>query len=336
MNKNVFICKTTWEHFITLLICANLYNKSKKKSIIIIEQAIENDSFFEKIEKLDYFNECIRISLIQNKMIKFLLFKYRIFYSLKKKLKKLISSTNSINVFVDQSVLSQVFIHSGIQLNLYEHGNGNYLVGAYPNFRILKKILGVSPGYGRSKAIKNIFLQYPDKAPEDIKDKVKKLDLQYLFNSLKEEQKKEIFNIFNIPEINPLDNTVLILTQPLSEDRFMSERKKIEIYKNIITNYKNRKIYIKPHPRDMTNYSSIFKSDNITIFPSTFPIEILNFKNIKFDTAATVCSGSIYNFHYPINVDILGTEEFPELIAPLGVVKKQSIPKEKYTSIEYI
>lgn len=336
MNKNIFICKTTWEHFITLLVCANKYNMEQKKSVIIIEQAAENIPFFEKIKKIEYFDECIRVSLIQNRIAKFLLFKYRIKFSLKNTLKKFITPIHSINVFVDQSVLSQVFIHNKIKLNLYEHGNGNYLVGAYPNFRLLKKILGVSPGYGRSEAIKNIFLQYPEKAPEDIKNKVKKLDLQYLFNSLNERQKNDIFNVFSIPEINIFENTVILLTQPLSEDGFMSETKKIKIYRNAINNYLGKKIYIKPHPRDKTDYSNIFKSDSFVIFPSTFPIEILNFKNIKFDTAVTVCSGSVYNFHYPINVDIIGTEEFPELIKPLGVVKKQNISKEKYTLIEYI
>lgn len=335
MKKNIFICKTTWEHFITLLVCANLYNQNNKKSIIIVEQAKENSLFFKKIKNLNYFSECMKISLIQNRIAKFLLFKYRVNYSLKKRLGKFISSKNSINVFVDQSVLSQVFIHNKIKLNLYEHGNGNYLVGAYPNFPILKKILGVSPGYGRSESVENIFLQYPEKAPIDIQHKVKKLDLQLLFNSLEDNQKNEIFNIFNIPNIHITDNTAIILTQPLSEDGFMSENKKIKIYRQIIDNLENIKIYIKPHPRDNTNYNSIFNSSNITIFPSTFPIELLNFRDIKFNTAITVCSGSIYNFHYPINVEIIGTKEFPELIKPLGIVKKQSIPKDEYKFIEY-
>ncbi|WP_272535715.1 MULTISPECIES: glycosyltransferase family 52 [Providencia] len=335
MKKNVFVCKTTWEHFITLLVCANIYNKEKEKSVIIIEKALENSSFFKKIIQLEYFSECLQISLKQNRILKFILFKYRIKISLNHFLKKFTNNNTSINVFVDQSVISQYFIHKNLKLNLYEHGNGNYLVGAYPNFPILKKILGVTPGYGRSNMIENIYLQYPDKAPHDIKDKTKKLDLKNLFNSLTLKQQQEIYNIFDIPEILSSDNNLIILTQPFSEDGFMSESKKIKIYHDIIIKNSNKKIYIKPHPRDRTDYKKLFKKD-IIVFPSSFPIEILNFKNIEFNTAITICSGSIYNFHYPINVEIIGTEDLPELIKPLGKIKQQSIPKDKYNSIQYI
>ena len=167
-----------------------------------------------------------------------------------------------------------------------------------------------------------LFLQYPEKSPEDIKHKVKELNISDLFNDLNYEQKKQIYLVFKIPEKIEQDG-ILILTQPLSEDGFMSECKKIEIYRNMVLK-ESGMVFIKPHPRDNTDYSKILLN-NVRVLSKSFPIEILNFMNVKFSKALTVCSGSIYNFSYPIDVEIQGTELYPELIKPLGFIKEMKL-----------
>lgn len=334
-NNTLFICKTTWEHFITLIYSMKIYNDVGLKSSIIVEAAEENISYWDKLKKLKCFDDLLRINLYQSKVLKFLLFHYRTNFSLYRKLKPFINNKDcSINLFVDQSVIAQTIFKKNKKVNLFEHGNGNYLVGAYPNYAFIKKLLGVTPGYGRSKYIKSIYLQYPDKAPDDIKNKTLKLDIYSIFESLTDEQKKDIFDIFNIPKTIS-ENGIIILTQPLSEDGFMSEKKKINIYMNVINSNRGRKIYLKPHPREKTDYSLLSKFCSIEILPKSFPIEIFNLTNIRFDTAISICSGSAYNFNYPINISIIGTESFPELIKPLGIVKSQFLTKEKSNSIQY-
>ncbi|HIF9371757.1 TPA: glycosyltransferase family 52 [Photobacterium damselae] len=334
MKNKLYVCKTTWEHFVTLLSVIDNYNMTGEKSYLIVEVADENIKYFEKIKKLSYFEKATQVSLIQNKLFKFISFKYRTKISLKNKLREYLTGEFDIRVFVDQSVISQTFIKNGVTLDLYEHGNGNYLVGAFPNYPILKRILGVTEGYGRSDAINNIYLQYPDKSPLDIKSKVKKLDIRKMFDNLTQEQKNDVLDIFDIPDIKS-NNATIILTQPLSEDKFMSEDKKIKIYKEMVSN-QDSNIVIKPHPRDNTDYKSIFdKNTHVSVLSKSFPIEILNFLNVYFNKAITVCSGSVYNFSYPINIEILGTEIFPELMKPLGIIKGQVINKENSRNINY-
>jgi len=45
------------------------------------------------------------------------------------------------------------------------------------------------------------------------------------------------------------DRKILLLTQPLSEDKIITEEEKIKIYREIIEKQNGRKIYIKAHPR---------------------------------------------------------------------------------------
>ncbi|MFH4688572.1 glycosyltransferase family 52 [Vibrio diabolicus] len=330
--KRLFVCKTTWEIFVTLTEASKKYKQTGEKIEIIIEYAKENESFISEIEKLDCIEKLTVITLNQNRYLKALLFHYRCYISLKRLIKEYIDESYEVNVFVDQSVISQTFIKSGKTLNLYEHGNGNYLVGGYPNYKFIKRILGVTPGYGRDKSIEKIFLQYPDKAPKDIVDKVVKLDVSENFKFLSELEKDSIFNIFKINDLK-FSSKVLLLTQPLSEDNIISEDEKVSIYQEYIEKYDS--VVIKPHPRDLTNYTDKLNGD-FKVISKSFPIEILNYTDIKFDTLCTVCSGSVYNFDYPVNVDIYGTEHSKQMIKVLGVISKKYVDKENYEAIEYV
>ncbi|EGR2890196.1 hypothetical protein DLH90_24875, partial [Vibrio parahaemolyticus] len=138
--KRLFVCKTTWEIFVTLTEASKKYKQTGEKIEIIIESAKENESFISEIEKLDCIEKLTVITLNQNRYLKALLFHYRCYISLKRLIKEYIDESYEVNVFVDQSVISQTFIKSGKTLNLYEHGNGNYLVGGYPNYKFIKRI----------------------------------------------------------------------------------------------------------------------------------------------------------------------------------------------------
>ncbi|WP_156144609.1 glycosyltransferase family 52 [Vibrio hyugaensis] len=297
-----------------------------------MESAPENESYWEDLKRLPCFNTCTRFELSQNKMAKFLLFRLRTKLYIKWKLKNYLSNDWNVNIFVDQSVIGQTFIKNGKRVNLFEHGSGNYVVGAYPNHKFLKKIIGVTEGYGRSNLVDVIYLQHPEKSPTDIKHKVKKLEIEKIFNNLTKEQKGIIFKLFSVP-LDLASGGTIILTQPLSEDGFMPERKKIDIYKSMLNG--NGTFYLKPHPREKTDYKRVLESDNVIVIDKKFPFELINFIGIKFEKVMTVSSGAIYNFHYPIEAVVYGTEQYPELVKPLGLVKYQIIGKYDYDKIEY-
>ncbi|WP_341659291.1 glycosyltransferase family 52 [Vibrio sp.] len=330
--NDVFVCKTTWELFVTLVMAFKKHKETNEKTVIILEWAEENKDYIPKLRKLKCIQEVEVIKLNQSKIAKGLLFHYRCHFSLKRKLSKYISQEYDINVFVDQSVISQTFIKSGKTLKLFEHGNGNYLVGAYPNYKFIKRVLGVTEGYGRDESITKIFLQYPEKAPEDIYFKVVSLNIKNDFESIEELQKKEIFGVFDVEGHN-LKEGVLLLTQPLSEDGIISESEKLSLYQEFIDKYSD--IIIKPHPRDTTDYNKYLSGD-FSIISKSFPIEILNFTDARFDTLCTVCSGSVYNFSYPVNVDIYGTMHSKNMIRVLGEIEKRFVSKNKYSELEYV
>lgn len=329
--KVVFICKTTWEHFVALVEAATLFKNKGIKSSFVVEWAEENSDFIDRISELEFVDQLQVVILNQNKYIKALAFHYRCFFSLKKLLSEYCSDDYKVNLFVDQSVIGQMFIHSGKKVDLYEHGNGNYLVGGYPNYKFIKKILGITAGYGRHDSVENIYLQNPNKSPSDISEKVKKLDLDSNFVNLSEKTKQNIFDVFNVKALDDYAN-VIILTQPLSEDGMIDESDKISIYQGFIDKYSH--VVIKPHPRDKTNYQEKCIGDFV-VLESSFPIEILNFTTVRFDTVCTVCSGSAYNFSYPVNVDIYGTIGSERMVSVLGSIRKSYIEKERYMDIEY-
>ena len=90
-----------------------------------------------------------------------------------------------------------------------------------------------------------------------------------------------------------MENSVIILTQPLFEDNHLPTKKsQILLYRNIIDNYASgEKVIIKTHPREKINYSIYFPNCEVINYP--FPIEIIDFLPFKIKKVITVSSTSI-------------------------------------------
>ncbi|MED5073453.1 polysialyltransferase family glycosyltransferase [Anoxybacillus geothermalis] len=150
--------------------------------------------------------------------------------------------------------------------------------------------------------VKNIYVTYLDKYPEYMKEKL--VLLETIFNKDINEELLDIFEI-NIPRI---DNAkiAIVLTQPLSEDGFISESKKIEIYMETVNELvkKGYLVFFKSHPREKTKYS--FSTD-VVVLDKDFPAEILNFTGIKFNIAVAVSSGSLETINADYKIKL-----FPE------------------------
>lgn len=314
---NVFVCKTLWEIYVSLLVSLRDYNESDKKSIFIIEETYENSSKINQLSKANHIEQVIPFKLNQNKIIKGLLFWYRIKASLHRKLKSFLDTEYDIKLFIDQGVFGQYFIKHNKEVDLYEHGNGNYVVGAYPNYKFVKKLLGITEGYGRHEKVKRVFLTDVEKAPVDIKHKALELDIDGHYTLLSESDKFFINNLFNIPEIK--SNNIL-LTQPLSEDNVCSENEKVDIYKSIINKY-HGDVVIKPHPREITDYNIHFPE--IEIINNDFPFEIMNYSSKKFKKAITLFSSAVYHINYPIEIHFIGTEKYPKVKQRFGKFEEE-------------
>ena len=165
--------------------------------------------------------------------------------------------------------------------------------------------------------------------PKQIKDKVEIVDLKEKWNKLPKEKKEQILNIFNIDK-NELEmlskdkEKILLLTQPLSEDGYISEDEKIKMYKDILMERGIKKIYIKKHPRETTDYKKIFKDKKVEVvnISKEFPVELLPLLGINFDKSITIFSTSAFFFKKYGKVEFIGTKKYPSLYKIFGEIKE--------------
>jgi alpha-L-fucosidase len=163
------------------------------------------------------------------------------------------------------------------------------------NLAIKKYIYGVSTEFYEDKKLEKILVQFPEKYPKHLQPKLEKLNTEKLFRSLSKEETAEIVKVFmsedevkNLLDVNT-KGTVVILTQPLSEDGFVTESEKKKLYKDIIDSNREYNIIIKKHPREKT----IYKFDNVAEISGSFPSEILTLLGIKFRKAIGICTSAV-------------------------------------------
>lgn len=292
--------------------------------------------FYNKKEKVVYFLEEIDIDglnlanlnvIILNNFKKgnYLLKKYKKWEISNNLLKKL----NEIEEIYlqDHITYSQFFLNNFIRkIYLLEEGILNYNDNILKN-EFEKKIEKVRIFHNIKKSIiEKIYLTGLLPIPNLIKDKVEIININELWSNLSQEAKKEILEVFNmdIKKFQILkedDRKILLLTQPLSEDKIITEEEKIKIYREIIEKQNGRKIYIKAHPREKTNYKEVFKNFNIEVIENTFPIELFLLLNIKFDKVITLFSTGALNFKGKAEVEFIGTEKYPKLYERFGKIE---------------
>lgn len=245
------------------------------------------------------------------------------------------------NIYLQDNVsYSQFFMNHINNCFLLEDGLANYNKQLYNEIqkeqtkqkrlkivrdRFLKRSKIYYKIFGLSEKIKKIYLTGIAEIPEIIKDKVEIINLKEKWEQLSLEEQEEILKIFNLKNSDlikwqKLKNKVLLITQPLSEDGIITEKEKIEMYKEIIEKNKLENIMIKPHPREKTNYKKIFP--DVELIEGKFPLEILMLLGINFKEVITIFSTAALNFKGITNVNFIGTEDNIYLKEKVGEIKK--------------
>lgn len=205
-----------------------------------------------------------------------------------------------------QTPFSYIFFENE-NSNIIEDGLENYCVNICEPHKINRVIdiflhicgiyfINNCECYGTHKNIKNIYLTNKHDNPL-IKDKVRVIDINALWNDLTKNEQNEILKIFNIDinNINLNKEPVIILTQPLSESEIhINLNEELTIYNNMIEKFKDEYVIIKPHPRDKKNYQEIFP--NVEVIDRYFPIELLSLIGIQPKIVCTVFSTAVLNF----------------------------------------
>lgn len=173
---------------------------------------------------------------------------------------------------------------------------------------LIKKATGTVVDFYKEKKLKAILVQRPEIYPAAWKSKLKVLNVNDLVSSLDENTKNVILRVFMGEFLEDarsgiFENAGIVYTQPLSEDGFITEEKKIKYYQDIIRYYaKYGKPIVKLHPRDLTDY----KFDaSIKVIPAYFPSELLNLLNIHFLYAVGICTSAVSttDAEYKMNIN---------------------------------
>lgn len=298
------------------------------------------------IEKNLYlFNEDFSIKILKNIDSKIILKKYKkipkiirwIFIRkyLKKFLNEYKSKFEGKDFYIHDHLMYSQFLLNNIQAKFFliEEGTINYTFVEdkieevmkensilYRKTYLVEKFFSIM---GVSQKIEKIFLTGILPVPESIEKKVELAKITKLWDRLSSEEKRKILKIFNI-ELNMIENLkkskkgILLITQPLSEDKIISEKEKIEIYRGILLKKKVNKVFLKIHPREKTDYRKHFKEFDIEIITKEFPIEILSFFNIEFEEVVTLFSTSVFNFKNKYKIDFIGVDNYPKLLEKFG------------------
>ncbi len=148
-----------------------------------------------------------------------------------------------------------------------EDGLANYLPYGFIRGILLKimDLLGMGfQGFGRSHRAIQIYLTGMKEVPNEIYHKVYLLDKDDFIASIP----AQLNGHFSLSiDDDHQEEFSILLTQPISEDRAVSESYKLEIYKYMVSTIGGR-FYIKPHPRELTNYNIVFADfDNVVVLP---------------------------------------------------------------------
>lgn len=107
-------------------------------------------------------------------------------------------------------------------------------------------------------------------------DKIHLISISDLWAKLPQSTHEAISKIFGVSAQSletAASRSVVLVTQPLSEDNMMSEQDKVELYTRIINKYGAENVVIKPHPREKTNWQELFC--DIPAIPRQIPMELL-------------------------------------------------------------
>lgn len=310
---NFFVCSTPYHIFISLCI---IYDKKGENNVFYltthdelsevifynVENKLREFSFVDEviIRKRSRINEKLYIEKAKdhffNTKAKGLL-KGRMLYGFSWNPYSLYSPFN----YLYKKAKKVVLIEEGA--NLY-----SYLKPSNLKLLTKKYLYGIKTNFYKDNKLEKILVQFPEKYPSHLQYNLEKLDMNLLYKNINPEHKRKIVSLFlNGNEKDKLinidtTNAVIVLTQPLSEDGYMTEEKKKALYKEIVDNYKSHyNVILKKHPREKT----VYNFENVLELEGYFPSEIFVFINLKFQKAIGVCTSAIFQVdaEEKINID---------------------------------
>ena len=315
----IYFCFT---YYHTLIAMIKTMQDGQKADIILANDIPGYVDLKRQLEKTDCFRRFYEYDAVQ--FTKEHVFKNKIERALKSR--KIVRKTipqlvdldldnltfySDIYIFNDMTGIAKYLILKNIQYHLIEDGLDYYSYFdkyydikessfAINGFRKkVKELFGMGfTCWGQSECCVDIEVNKIEgiKIP---KDKVFEVPRRELFDSLQETQKKLIYATYAKGENLQMSSakSMILFTQPLFADQFvqsMDEQEKV--FETIVEEYVDNGygVTIKPHPRDLMDYSKLIARYHCAYIAKNIPSEVLNFdKDVSFDVAVSVTSTAI-------------------------------------------
>ncbi|MBQ9761950.1 MAG: O-antigen ligase family protein [Oscillospiraceae bacterium] len=195
---------------------------------------------------------------------------------------------------------------------------------------LVKQLLGIPVRFHGDKKLQAVYVQNPDLYDDRFGDKLRSFDLRSLMED--SQVGSRVVGLFMDEEkaekMSDINGKSIIFTQPLSEDGYISEERKVEIYSVICDWFNSEQTILKIHPRDTSDYAAV----KANVLRETFPGELFDVLGVRFDAAVGICTSAVNNVDaaHPVNLnpDFLkdthfDAEEMADLFEKNGVLKSQ-------------
>ena len=195
---------------------------------------------------------------------------------------------------------------------------------------LIKRLLGIPVHFHNDKKLDGIYVQNPSLYDERFDKKIRSFNLRSLMeNSQVGGRVVELFmDQEKAQKMADVNGKSIVFTQPLSEDGYITEDRKYEIYSTICDWFDSDHTLLKLHPRDTGEYPGV----RATVLRETFPGELFDVLGVRFEAAVGVCTSAVNNVdaNYAVNInpDFLkdahfSAEEMADLFEKNGVQRNR-------------
>ena len=302
-KKNLCMVNTPYSLFLYFLICG--YNE---EDIFVLTNRIPKE-IRDNVDHIYFPLSGVPLQ-VRESSIKYFFYILRIIYEVFILRVKLYFKTRGYEISVyghAQFVFSFPF-YEYENSYIIEDGTGNYIelspFNEFPPFKklIFGKVFGKyidkeTDGWGTHPNIKKVYLTRNEGYSKLIGDKVVSKPIVESIKSLTDEDKVKILQIFNFEDIlseNISSDAVLLLTEAYCESHLLDVDEEVRIYSEMISNYDEENVFIKPHPRDEKDYNKYFPKSKV--INAKFPLEVVHLLDIDFKKILIVESTAAFNF----------------------------------------
>lgn len=280
---SIYVCHTPYH---VLIATAKVLSGRQRSSALLMDTIPDVDSLAKRLEREDVFEDVVvagvgrpfRSQSYYKTLLDDLLFRHHT-----ADLVSYVAGHKNIFLFNDISELGCLLMRRGVKYHLLEDGLDAFKLfdqrklssGNTPARRLLGAFFKIPNGLGDSDCCVSIEVNDAEGLATRIDKPIVVVPRKDLFTSLEAAQVRALCRLFNLANLDGLNGAVLVLTTPFAELGY-TEKSILDYYASVVDCFGGPGCcWIKPHPRDQQDYTSIVGPCNI--IDRRMPVELLSF-----------------------------------------------------------